>query len=89
MLQKSNYTIRFEPTSGRDNFAINIQVKEEFVNFLRQQTPNKESYEELGLETMRKTGWPDITKENIGSICMNIGTGKICAYSRECSRIIF
>ena len=81
-MRRSNYRIMCGPTghgTGNPLWGLCVEITPEFLDFLRRQEPDREKYEELGLETLRKTGWPDMSREHVAT---QFSEGGICGWER-------
>lgn len=78
-MQKSNFNMRFGPTFSRDcnpQWQMCVELTSEFRDFLRRLKVDKKYYEDLAFRTMKKCGWPHITRKTIND---NFGT-YICGW---------
>ena len=76
MLKRSNYNLRFGPTfddRGNPPWSMRVEITPEFRDFLRKSRVNKKYYEDLAFRTMKKCGWPHITRRLVkDNFCGNI-----------------
>jgi hypothetical protein len=81
-MRRSNYYIVAGPTGGRPGnplWFVSAGITPEFHQFLLEQEPDSEKYEELGLQVLNMSGYPEIDKEYIESSFME---GTICGWER-------